>query len=380
MLAVEIAFWVSVALLVHTHVLYPLSLWLHLRFWGQFSRRRPERIGAGSATPMVSLIVAAHDEEAVIEAKVRDSLALEYPRERLELIVASDGSADRTAELAEGAGADLVLDLPRAGKIAAQNAAAERASGEVLAFSDANATWHPDALRELLAALADPKVGYACGEVRFADPDGSSQEGVYWRYELWVRSLESAVAGVTAGNGAIYAVRREAYIPLAASRSHDLSFPFELTKQGWRAVSAPAAVAEERLVPTIEGEFHRKRRMMQGLWDIVVRDGMVSPRGYPWLYAYEIASHRVLRYLSPLLHVVALGTNIALLGEGWVYQLTFGIQVALLVAASLARVLPLRPLRLARHYVLVTASIAAGLWDRARLGAPAAWEKSEGTR
>ncbi len=380
MLAVEIAFWVSVALLVHTHVLYPLSLWLHLRFWGRFSRRRPEGIGAGAATPMVSLIVAAHDEEAVIEAKVRDSLALEYPRERLELIVASDGSADRTAELAEAAGADLVLDLPRAGKIAAQNAAAERASGEVLAFSDANATWHPDALRELLAALADPKVGYACGEVRFADPDGSSQEGVYWRYELWVRSLESAVAGVTAGNGAIYAVRREAYIPLAPSRSHDLSFPFELTKQGWRAVSVPDAVAEERLVPTIEGEFHRKRRMMQGLWDIVVRDGMVSPRGYPWLYAYEIASHRVLRYLSPLLHVVAFGTNIALLGEGWVYQLTFGVQVALLVAASLARVLPLRPLRLARHYVLVTASIAAGLWDRARLGAPAAWEKSEGTR
>jgi cellulose synthase/poly-beta-1,6-N-acetylglucosamine synthase-like glycosyltransferase len=376
MLAVEIVFWVGVGALLHTHVLYPLSLWTYLRVRG----RRDVSAAIPPEPPAVSLVIAAHDEEAVIEAKVRDALSLEHPRDRLEVIVASDGSTDATVELARKAGADLVLDLPRSGKIATQNAAVEHAHGDVLAFSDANATWRPDALRALLAALADPKVGYACGQVRFADPDGSSQEGVYWRYELWVRGLESAVAGVTAGNGGIYAVPRGAYVPLAASRSHDLSFPFELTKRGWRAVYAPAAIAEERLVPTIEGEFHRKRRMMQGLWDIVVRDGMASPRGYPFLYAYEVASHRVLRYLSPLLHLLVFGTNIALLGEGLVYTLTFALQLALVAAAALARVLPLRPLRLARHYVLVTASIAAGLWDRVRLGAPAAWEKSEGTR
>ncbi len=378
MLVVEIAFWACVGLLVHTHFGYPFSLWAYLRL-----RRRP----AGSAAadpppepPSVSLIIAAHDEAEVIAGKVSESLALEHPRERLQLIVVSDGSVDETVELARAAGADLVLDLPRAGKIAAQNAAVEQATGEVLAFSDANSSWQPDALRELLNALSAPAVGYVCGQARFAAADGSSQEGAYWRYELWVRGLESATAGVTAGNGAIYAVRRHAYRALAASRSHDLSFPFELTKGGWQAIYAAGAIADELLVPTIEGEFARKRRMMRGLWDIVVVDGMASPRGYPPLYAYEIFSHRVLRYSSPLLHLAALGTNAALLGEGLLYQLTFAAQVALLAAAAFAGVLPLRVLRIARHYVLVTASIAAGLWDRMRQGPPAAWEKAQGTR
>jgi hypothetical protein len=119
---------------------------------------------------------------------------------------------------------------------------------------------------------------------------------------------------------------------------------------------------------------------MRGLWDIVIRDGMISPRGYPALYAYEIASHRLLRYLSPALHAIALATNVALLGRGPVYIVALALQLGFLAAAALGRVVPLRPMRLARHYVLVTASVAAGLWDRARHGAPAAWEKSEGTR
>jgi hypothetical protein len=134
------------------------------------------------------------------------------------------------------------------------------------------------------------------------------------------------------------------------------------------------------MVPTVEGEFARKRRMMAGLWDIVVGEGMLRPRGYPATYAFEIVSHRLLRYLTPFLHLAVLAANLALLGRGWVYAATLAIQAALLVAALLAGALPLAPLRLARHYVLTTASIAAGLWDRARRGAPGAWEKAEGTR
>jgi hypothetical protein len=188
------------------------------------------------------------------------------------------------------------------------------------------------------------------------------------------------LAGVTAGNGAIYAVRRNAYLPLGPASSHDLSFPFMLTKRGWRAVYAPRAQSEERMVATIEGEFARKRRMMRGIYDEVVGDGMLSPRGYGLAYGLEILSHRVLRYASPFLHLIALGTNLALLGEGTVYLITLSLQLALLAAAALAPALPLRPLRLARYYVLVTASIAAGLWDRIRLGTPGAWERAEGTR
>ncbi|HEX8958739.1 MAG TPA: glycosyltransferase, partial [Solirubrobacterales bacterium] len=325
-------------------------------------------------------IVAAHDEGEVIAAKVANALALDYPRDRLELIVASDGSADTTVEVARAAGADLVLELPRGGKAIAQNAAAERATGEILAFSDANSLWAPDALRHLVEPFADPAVGYACGQVRFLDAGGGNLEGAYWRYEMAVREMESALAGVTAGNGAIYAVRRDAYVPLPASGSHDLSLPFRLAKRGLRSLYVPWAAAEEKMVPSLEGELARKRRMMVGLWDIVVGEGMLRPRGYPPLYAFEVASHRLLRYLTPLLHVVALGANLALLGHGWVYAVTLALQLALLAAALLGRRLPLAPLRAARYYVMTTASIALGLWDRARQGSPGAWEKAEGTR
>jgi cellulose synthase/poly-beta-1,6-N-acetylglucosamine synthase-like glycosyltransferase len=386
-----ILFWLSAGLLIYTHLGYPLALWLlvHLRgpsAGGDDREDSPGResprseTGPAAAVPTVSLIIPAYDEEAVIAAKVANALALDYPRERLQVVVASDGSTDATAERARAAGADLVLELPPGGKIAALNAGAERASGEVLAFSDANSTWAPDALRRLVAPFADPVVGYVCGQVRFLDPGGDNLEGAYWRYEMAVREMESALAGITAGNGAIYAVRRDAYIPLALSGSHDLSFPFAFAKEGLRSLYAPAARAEEKMVPTLEGEFARKRRMMVGLWDIVVGEGMLAPRGYPPLFAFEIVSHRLLRYLSPLLHLVALLANAFLLGDGWFYALTFAFQLALIAAALLGRFLPIAPFRIARYYAMTTASIAAGLWDRWRHGAGGRWEKAEGTR
>jgi cellulose synthase/poly-beta-1,6-N-acetylglucosamine synthase-like glycosyltransferase len=381
-IALEIVFWTCAALIVYTHVGYPALLWILSR-----NPRRRERAGvelaggaAGDPPPFVSLVVAAYDEEEVIAAKVADALSLEYPRERLQLIVASDGSADATVERARAAGADLVLDLPRGGKVAAQNAAIERAEGEIVAFSDANCRWAPDALARLVAPFADPSVGYVCGQVRFTDAEGDNLEGAYWRYEMAIRELESELAGVTAGNGGIYAVRRAAYIPLPPSGSHDLSFPFALAKRGLRSLYEPGARAEEKMVPTLEGEFARKRRMMVGIWDIVVGEGMLSPRGYPPLYAFELASHRLLRYLTPFLHLVVFLANLLLLGEGWVYAATLAAQLLLVAFALLGRALPLAPLRIARYYAMTTASIAAGLWDRARRGAPGTWEKAEGTR
>jgi cellulose synthase/poly-beta-1,6-N-acetylglucosamine synthase-like glycosyltransferase len=242
----------------------------------------------------------------------------------------------------------------------------------ILVFSDANSFWRPDALRRLVARFADERVGYACGQVRFVGGEGGNQEGLYWRYEMAVRRMESRLAGITAGNGGIYAVRREAYIKLDPSRGQDIGFPFELTKRGWRAVYEPTAVAEEKMAPTVEGEFRRKRRMM---W------GMLDPRGYGPAYALEIYSHRLLRYLTPWLHLVALAVNVALLGDGALYAITMALQLALLAGAVLGRFSPLLPFRIAYYYVTVTASIAVGLWDRLRAGAvPIGWEKVEGTR
>ncbi|MEA2386292.1 MAG: hypothetical protein QOJ22_466 [Thermoleophilaceae bacterium] len=361
----EIVFWAAAGLLVYTHLGYPLLLRLLAR-----AEREP---AAAGDLPVVSLIVAAHDEQEVIEQRVQNALALDYPRERLELIVSSDGSSDATVERARAAGADLVLDLPRGGKVRAQDAAVERARGAVVAFSDANAYWEPDALTRLVARFADPGVGYVCGQVRFVDSGGNNLEGLYWRYEMWVRAMESSLAGVTGGNGAIYALRRDDYLVVDPRMGHDLSLPFNLVKRGRRPVYEPSAHATEKMVPTIEGEFARKRRMMSHGWLIVLRGGLLSPRGYGAVYALQIFSHRLLRYASPFLHLAALGANIALLGEGPVYAVTLGLQLALLAGALVG-------VRIARYYVLMMASLAAGLWDWLRRGTPAEWEKAEGTR
>jgi cellulose synthase/poly-beta-1,6-N-acetylglucosamine synthase-like glycosyltransferase len=386
--ALEVIFWTCAALIAWTHLIYGAALALLARVLARPSAASPPRAGGGQAAlPSLSLIVAAHDEESVIAAKVTNSLELDYPRERLELIVACDGCSDATAARAREAGADVVLELARGGKIRAQDAAVERARGEIVAFSDANAMWLPDAARALVAAFADERVGYACGQVRFtrADSDGgaaANQEGTYWRYELGVRELESRLCSITAGNGAIYATRRDAYIVVDPIMGHDLSLPFNMVKRGLRAKYVPGARASERMVPSLAGEFQRKRRMMSHTWPIVLRGGMLSPRGYPPAYALMMLSHRVLRYMTPALHALALGANIALLaaGAGAVYWVTLALQLGLALAAVLGGVLRLRPLLLARYYVLTTASPAAGLWDWLRHGTPAWWDAAEGTR
>jgi hypothetical protein len=374
--ALAIAFWVSVGLLLYAQLGYPLLLAVLARFSG----RSQMKAAPPGELPLVSVIVPAYAEEEVISARIANLRALDYPRDRLELIIACDGSPDRTPERARTAGADVVLELPRGGKIRAQDTGVERAKGEIVAFSDANVSWEPDALTRLVAPFADPNVGYVCGQVRLVSQAGTNQEGLYWRYEMMLRSLESRVRSVTGGNGAIYATRREDYLVVDPIMGHDLSFPFQIVKRGRRAVYAPDARASEPMVPSLEGEFARKRRMMGHTWPIVVRGGMLSPRGYDPLYALMIVSHRILRYASPFLHLIALGTSIALLGAGAIYQVALGIQLAVLVAALLARVIPARPLLVARYYVLTTASLAAGLWDWLAHGTPAGWEPAEGTR
>jgi cellulose synthase/poly-beta-1,6-N-acetylglucosamine synthase-like glycosyltransferase len=365
------AFWASTALILYTHVGYPILLWVLHRIRGE----RPLR-PATRDLPSVSLIVAARDEEAVIAAKVRNALELTYPREKLELIVCSDGSSDRTADVARQAGADVVLELPHQGKVRTQDAGVARATGEVLAFSDANATLAPDALERLVARFADPEVGYVCGQVRFHG-EGGNQEGLYWRYEMAIRELESELGGVTGGNGALYATRRGAYVVVDDRMGHDLSFPFNMVKRGWRPVYEPSARADEKMTPTTDDEFERKRRMASHTWPIVLEGGLLSPRGYTPLYALEVLSHRVLRYSTPFIHAVALGTSAALARRRRLYALALAAQLGLLAAAfgpfgRLSRV--------ARYYVLITASQALGLWDYARSGTPAGWEKAEGTR
>jgi hypothetical protein len=376
--ALRVAFWGGAGLLVYAQAGYPLLLEAAERLRGPRAPE-PEPLDGGDV-PAVTLVIAAHDEAGVIGAKVADALALDWPRERLQVVVASDGSADATAQAAGAAGADLVLELPRGGKVAAQDAGVRAATGELVAFSDANARWEPGALRALAGAFADPAVGYACGQVTFVNAGGDNQEGLYWRYEMALRARESRLASVTGGNGAIYATRREAYVEMDPVMGHDLSFPFTMVKNGWRAVYVPGARATEKMVPSIDGEFARKRRMMAHAWPIVLRGGLLDPRGYGALYALMIASHRVLRYTAPFVHLGVLAASAALVRSGRSYAAALAAQVALLGAAALAPRVRSRPLLVARYYVLSTAAVAGGLVDWVTRGTPAGWDAPEGTR
>jgi hypothetical protein len=184
-----------------------------------------------------------------------------------------------------------------------------------------------------------------------------------------LRALESRLASVTGGNGAIYATRREAYLVVDPVMGHDLSFPFNLVRRGWRCVYRPGARATEKMVPSIEGEWARKRRMMSHAWPIVVRGGLLDPRGWPPRYALMIASHRWLRYAGPFLHLLSLRS-----------RTSRALHAPLAAAAVAAGPVRARPLLVARYYVLTQASIALGLHDWLRHGTEAGWEQAEGTR
>jgi len=361
--AVEVLFWMSLAALAWTHVLYPLSVELAARL-------RPRRPRRGDGTPTVAVIVAAHDEESVIERRVANLLGLDYPHEKLEIVVTSDASTDRTEELAAAAGARVICNA-RGGKVAAQDRAVRETESEIVAFSDANATWAPETLRALVAPFADPGVAYVCGQLRLEAADGSNREGVYWRYEMAVRAAESDLGSVTGGNGSVYAVRRSAYVEVDPRFGHDLSLPYLMVQHRKRAVYAPAAVAFEKPTPSNETEYHRKVRMFEHCWLIVLRGKML--RRQPPGYLVALLSHRHLRYASGLLHLVLLAASLALVTQGWFYDIVLAGQVALLVAAAVG-------VGIARYYVLVTWATVVALWNYLRRGVPATWQPAEGTR
>ncbi len=363
MLAVAALFWTSLAALVWTHAAYPL-------FAAALARVAPRRVRRSDVEPTVAVIVTAYNEEPVIERRIRNLLELDYPRDKLEVVVTSDASTDRTEELAAAAGARVIRN-PRGGKVAAQDNAVGRTDSEIVAFSDANATWAPDALRKLVRNFADPDVAYACGRLTLQRADGSNREGAYWRYELAVRDAESRLGSVTGGNGSIYAVRRSDYVEVDPRFGHDLALPYLMVQRGRRAVYDPDAQAFEKPTPTNEAEYRRKVRMFEHCWLIVLRGKMLRRLGP--LYLLEIVSHRLLRYGSGILHLVLLTTSIALAPGHPVYAVVLAAQLVLLLAAALG-------VGIARYYVLVTWATVQALWNYLRRGVPATWEVAEGTR
>jgi cellulose synthase/poly-beta-1,6-N-acetylglucosamine synthase-like glycosyltransferase len=369
-------FWGALGALAWTHAGYPAAM-------GVLARLRPRPVRRAEIEPSVALVVSAHDEEDVIGRRVENLLALDYPSQKLQIVVASDGSTDRTDEIVEEIAAReprvRLLRCPREGKVAAQHRSVRETTGDVLAFTDANTEWRPDALRLLVRNLADDEVGYVCGQLRLESPDGANLEGLYWRYEVWVREQESLASSITAGNGAIYAVRREAYVEDDPKFGHDFGFPYLMEQNGLRAVYDPEAVAVEKAASEPEDEYGRKRRTIARSWGHIVTGRMFRPTRP--LYMAELISHRVLRYSSGFLHVALLLSNLVLVRRAPFYRRFLALQLVDfgLAAAGRAR-LPIPGARLAYYYFVVTKATAAGLVHYLRSGTPQTWDKAKGTR
>ena len=375
MLVAKIIFWVALAALVWTHLGYALAAALAARV-----RRRG--VDAREIEPSVSIVVAAHNESDVIERRVRNLLDLDYPAGQIEVVVASDASTDGTDQLVEQLSASdsrvKLVRCERGGKVAAQNRGVAESTGEIVAFSDANALWRRDALRKLVRSFADPSVGYVTGRASYEAADGTNREGAYWRFELWLRAQESRLGSITAGNGPIYAVRRVDWVDVQPWCGHDLGLPYLMVQRGRRAVYDPDAVSTEKPSRDIEDEYRRKVRMLRGAWVHVFR-GMLRRVGP--VYFIELVSHRLLRYASGILHVALFVSTLVLLGEGWLYQVALAAQILWLVLAGAGKLrLPVPGAGLGYYYFVVTWATIVGLVRYVRFGPPLLWERIEGTR
>jgi cellulose synthase/poly-beta-1,6-N-acetylglucosamine synthase-like glycosyltransferase len=369
----EAAFWSSVAMLAYAYAGFPVLVGL-VGLW----RRRD--VSKERDTPTVSFIVAAYNEEAVIADRLENVLASDYPPDQLEVIVADDGSTDGTAAIVDRyreRGVRL-LSFPRRGKIPALNDAVAQARGEILVFSDANIHCHRAAIAAMMQNFADPRVGGVAGHTTYlvtAQTESSGDgERLYWRYDTWLKQLESQTGSVVSAHGGLYAVRRRLYMTVTdASVTDDFAISTAVIEQGYRLVFEPDARAVEHTTTEARREMQRRVRLMtRGLRAVCLRRRLLNPFRYGF-YAVSLFSHKVLRRLAPIwLMVIALATAV-LAGTGDPFFILAGLaQVAfygLAIAGGLLRrrrVGHLKPLCVPFYYCMANAASALALWQFVR--------------
>lgn len=379
----ELLFWLSTISIIYIYIGYPILL----SFLAKIMKQRT--ISEGGPLPEVSLIIAAHNEEAVIRQKIENCLDLAYPLEKIEIIVVSDYSTDQTNEIVSNfacQGVRLISTESRLGKTGAQNEAAGQAGGEILVFSDANSVWEKNALKKLVRPLTDESVGYTCGQLRYINTgEGSSSysEGIYWRYEIFLRRLETATGSITAGNGAIYAVRARDYYIFENTQSHDFEYPHYVNSKGKKAVYINDAVASEKAGIKTGEEYKRKVRMLARVWGSMLKSpGIFSPFHTNLLFSWKMISHRLLRYLAPLPQVLIFASNIALYPTALTYQILLAVQIIFYSLALLSAVFQFRPklFYLPYYFCMFNFASMAGLTKTIFGRTPAYWEKAGSTR
>ncbi len=382
----EILFWMSVAVLAYTYVGYGLLAALLVRLRGD--RPAPPPFDE-AAWPAVTVVVAAYNEADWIAAKVRDTLAQDYPG-ALGLLVVADGSTDATAEIARQSGAAVLFEPERRGKAAALNRAMAHVATPLVVFTDANALLAPGALRALVAPFADPGVGAVAGEKRVAGgTGGAAGEGLYWRYESALKRLDSRLGSVVGAAGELVALRTERFCPLEEDTLlDDFVLSLRIAGAGFRVAYAPEAAAVEGPSASMEDEWTRKVRICAGGWQAMTRlRGLLNPLRHG-LLTVQYVSHRVLRWtLAPALLPLALVLNLVLAGSGPVYAGLLAAQVAFYGIAALGwalrnREVAIRGFRLPLYVVFMHAAVFPGIarfllgrqsvaWARARRSGPA---------
>jgi cellulose synthase/poly-beta-1,6-N-acetylglucosamine synthase-like glycosyltransferase len=338
-------FWGAVGVVVYVYVGFPVLVFV-------LARVRPRPVRKGPAPlPAVSFIIAAYNEEGSIVRKLANTFALDYPADRLEIIVVSDGSSDRTEAIVRAEGGDRVklLSLPgRNGKTIAQNRAVEVASGEILVFSDATTTYERTSLRALVSNFSDPEVGCATGWVAMgADPGATMQKGrsAYTDYDQWLRSCESKVHSVVGTAGCIAAVRRRLYTALPADVDADVAEALKVSEQGYRVVfEDDAVVSEAGESRTIREELERRTRVIaRGLRGYWWARSVFHPLRHPW-FCLDLLSHRLLRWAVPVFLMIAFAANAMLLDRP-LYRVVFLTQLAFYLAAAIGYLLERRNVR-----------------------------------
>lgn len=314
-----IAVWGGLLIIGYVYAGYPILLWIITRWRGRGVIQR-------DITPPVTLVISAFNEEQIIGKKILNALKLDYPSDQLEILVVSDASSDATEAIVRSfaeRGVKLIRMLERRGKTAGLNVAVQEARGEIIVFSDANIIYRREVIRKLVRNFADPRVGCVTGNSCYLENSLSPahiQENTYWQYEQTIRMLESQLGSTVGGDGAIFAIRKDLYAPLAPDTINDLVIPLQIVARGYRAVFEPEAVGFEPSAGYFVAEFRRKRRIVNRSWrGLRSVPEVLDPRAVG-IFAWQVLSHKVLRWLIlPTVLTVAAGCFVAF-PVGLVYQ------------------------------------------------------------
>jgi cellulose synthase/poly-beta-1,6-N-acetylglucosamine synthase-like glycosyltransferase len=372
----EAFFWLAIALLLYVYVGYPCLLAMISRFC------RPRR--ELQYIPTLSILIAAYNEESGIRKKLEQTLQLDYPADKMEIIVLSDGSTDRTDQIVL-AFADprvrLLRLTGRKGKTNAQNEGVKIANGEVLVFSDATTIYHPQALRKLAANYGDPRVGAVSGRYQYFDPGGNSPTGLgtiaFWNYENFLKMMQSRIHTITGCCGCIYSVRRDVYTELKSEVISDLVQPLHVIEKGFRVLFEDQALAYEETTQSAHEEFSMRVRVVtRGMRGLLSIPELLKPWKFGWI-SYQLWSHKVLRWFVPILLLLLLASNLVL-WQRQPYQYFLVAQAVFYLVTLLALLLPVqrlwKPLGIPLYFCTLNAAAFLSLIEVLRGKKYVVWE------